>query len=267
MRAAIVSEYRKYFSTRIWWILALCMFVFFLLISFALAWLFAYQVNHHGMTDELLAIVRPTVYGLAASMGYIVPVIVGALAVTAEYRHNTVLPTFVSEPRRWVVMVAKAIAGVPMGVVIGVIATASCLLGGYLGFQSGGIDSLMTSGMTWRNALLSVLACTLWALVGVGLGMLVTSQVGVIIAVLAFTQLIEPIVSMGLNAFSFGPAVGKFLPSSASGSLAGGTNIYALMNGLEANGLSIGQGAVVMAGYGVVFALLGYYLRIRRNVA
>jgi len=270
MRSAIVSEYRKFFSTRSWWVLTLVMVVFFLAISCAMAWLFSYMVTHNDFPDSAIDLLRPAVYSLAPSMGYVFPVIVGALAVTAEYRHHTILPTFIGEPRRWVVMIAKTIAAVPMGFVIAVAGTAACLVGGGVGFQIGGVATQLLTMTTLKNAALSVLALTIWALVGVGLGMLIINQVGVIITVLAFNQLIEPLLSMALGFFSATQAIPKFLPSAASGSLAGGTNIYVMLGtsgGSAYSTLSIWQGLLVMIGYGVVFGLLGYFLRIRRDVS
>jgi len=279
MKSAILSEYRKFFSTRMWWVLTLVMVVFFLGMSFAIAWVFSYEAIHGGLLEgapaevsptDLIDMLRPGIYGLAPSMGYIFPVIVGALAVTAEYRHNTILPTFIGEPRRWVVMLAKTIAGVPMGFVIAVAGTAACLIGGGLGFHAGGAATELLTVATLKNAALSVLALTIWALIGVGLGMLIINQVGVIISVLTWCVLVESLVSSVLGVFSATDWIPKFLPSAASGSLAGGTNIYIMMGtagGSSYSTLSVWQGGLVLAAYGVVFGLLGYFLRIRRDVS
>ena len=270
MSAAIVSEYRKFFSTRMWWVLTLIMVAFFLVFSFAMSWAFAYEAASGDFPEEALDVMRPTVYGLAPYMGYVFPVIVGALAVTAEYHHNTILPTFSGEPRRWVVMIAKTIAAVPMGFFIAVAGTASCLIGGGVGFWVNGAATQLLTATTLKNAALSVLALTIWALVGVGLGMLVISQVGVIITVLGFCFIIEPILSAVLSMFSATSSIPQFLPSAASGSLAGGNNIYLMIgesSGSEFSALSAWQGGLVLAAYGVVFGVLGYFLRIRRDVS
>ncbi|MCL2735828.1 MAG: hypothetical protein FWD75_04245 [Propionibacteriaceae bacterium] len=268
MIPAIVSEYRKFFSTRMWWILTLCMAVFFVAVSFGMAWLFAYQATHNGLSDSMLQALQPTVYGLGPSMGYIIPVIIGAFAVTSEYRHNTIVPTFLAEPRRWVVMLAKVVAGVPMGVAVGIAGTLACLVGGGLGFTTGGVDPMLWTSTMWTNFALSILAYVIWALIGVGLGMLITSQVGVIITVLAFTQLIEPLANIALNQFAGASVLAKFLPAAASGSVTGGTDIYAMMSMTGTDGaLGVWQGAAVLAAYGIVFGVLGYVLRIRRDVS
>jgi len=266
MRASIVSEYRKFFSTRMWWVLTLVMVAYFLVVAFAMGWAFAYEFTQNSMT-EMLDVMRPTVYGLGPSMGYVFPVIVGATAVTAEYRHNTILPTFIGEPHRWIVMVSKVIAAVPMGFVIGVAGTIACLAGGAVGLSVGGGETLLWTSTTLTNAALSVMTFTIWALVGVGLGMLITNQVGVIITVLAFTQLVEPLLAVALSMFSSTEAITNYLPGAAAGAAAGGTSIYSMMGMSQGSSLAIWQGALVLAAYGVVFGVLGYFLRIRRDVA
>ena len=42
----------------------------------------------------------PLLYSFASSVGYVFPVLLGALAVTGEFRHQTLTPTFLAEPRR-----------------------------------------------------------------------------------------------------------------------------------------------------------------------
>ena len=268
MIAAIVSEYRKFFSTRMWWILTLCMAGYFLLVAFGLAWMFAYIDELGDPGTQMFGQPQSMVYGLAPAMGYVFPVIIGAVAVTAEYRHRTLVPTFLGEPRRWVVMTAKAIAALPMGCAIGVAGTAVCLAGGALGFHIGGIETMLWTATTWYHAGLSVLACTLWALVGVGLGTLLTSQVGVIIAVLAFNQLVEPLLRLGLSLSSSTAPIAKFLPVAAAEATSGSPSIYSMsgMNGL-ADSLGIWQGALVLAGYGLVMGVLGYLTRTRRDLS
>jgi len=273
MTAAIVSEYRKFFSTRIWWILVLCMVAYMLMMSSGMGWVFGYAVAHPeaatnmGMPPGMGGSIQAATYGLGTSMGYVFPVIIAALAVTAEYRHNTIVPTFLGEPRRWVVMAAKVVAAVPMGFLVGVAVTATCLAGGAAGLGMGGTETLLSAGATWKNAALSVLACVMWSVVGVGLGLLVTSQVGVIVSVLAFTQLVEPLARMGLSMFTATAPVVKFFPGAASDAMTGGTSIYTMITPGAGTSLSVWQGAVVLAAYGVVFGLIGFFVRTRQDVS
>ena len=73
MKAALLSEYRKFFSTRMWWILLLCMVGY---MAF-LAGIFAFGLNvasgeaadaggESPFSPEMLA---RTIYGLSATLG------------------------------------------------------------------------------------------------------------------------------------------------------------------------------------------------------
>ena len=46
----------------------------------------------------------PLIYSFASSVGYVFPVLLGALAVTGEFRHKTLTPTFLAEPNRSLVL-------------------------------------------------------------------------------------------------------------------------------------------------------------------
>ncbi|MDR2895130.1 MAG: ABC transporter permease [Propionibacteriaceae bacterium] len=273
MIAAITSEFRKFFSTRLWWVLTLCMVGYFLLMSGGMAATVG-GLSSMSPGDSSLEGFESVVYGIGVASGYVFPVIVGAIGVTAEYRHHTIVPTFLAQPRRLVVMGAKAIAALPMGLAIGVAGTAACLIGGGLGFAITGVPTGLDQASTWRNAGLSVLAFTVWTLVGVGLGLLIISQVGVIVFALAFTQLVEPILRLGMSMMS-SPVLNQlaqYLPGAASDSLAGGTSLYQMItvSATTVSGvppLGVWQGGLVLLGYAVVLGVIGYLVRIRRDVA
>ena len=270
MIAAIRSEYRKFFSTRLWWILMLGMFVYTAAMAAGLAAL--YNSMGSGGSDAPTGIdfsdYRLVIYGLAPSMAYVFPAIVGALGWTNEYRHHTTTPTYLGEPRRLVLSVAKAVAGIPMGLVIGAVGTLGALAGGVVGFIATGYDAGLTLVATWQTLGLSVLALTIWAVVGVGLGMLVTSQVGVIIILLVWTQLIEALLRVGLMYFKATQQIPQYLPGALSEGIAGGHSIYNLVGAAFQvdSSLPTWQAALMLAGYGVVFGIVGYFVRIRRDV-
>ncbi|MDR0848229.1 MAG: ABC transporter permease [Propionibacteriaceae bacterium] len=270
MIAAIRSEYRKFFSTRLWWILMLVMFAYILLFSGGVAGIFSWLETSDPETFQGTAeSMRPMAYGFAPSLGYVFPAIVGALAWTNEYRHRTIVPTFLGEPRRGVVSIAKAVAGVPMGFVIGLVGTIAAVGGGAVGFAIFGFPTQLGDVETWKNAGLSVLALTIWAILGVGLGMLITSQIGVIITLLVWTQLLEGIVMLVCIAFEATRGVPKYLPGQLGAAIVGGSETAMLdpTGGLGAGDTLVWwQAALLLAGYGVVFGIVGYFVRIRRDV-
>jgi hypothetical protein len=208
--------------------------------------------------------VAETVYTLAVSLGYVFPLVIGALSMTAEFRHRTITPTLLAEPRRGVVLGAKLVVGAVLGACYGVIGTAGAVLGGLPFLLTKGDGTHLGEGAVRADLGFSVAALAIWCVIGVGLGTLLTNQVASIVVILAFTQFVEPILRIGLVAIDPLAGAQKFLPGAAAEALAG-SSLYSTTGMLGL--LDRGWGAVVLLAYAAVFALLGRYLTLRRDVS
>ena len=192
---SISAEFAKILTTRMWWILALVLFVYIAVLAGGLSALFG------GMNTGAIgpgaagtrggappaASLPPLIYSFASSVGYVFPVLIGALATTGEFRHQTLTPTFLANPRRLGVLGAKGVSLFIVGAAYGVIALAASVGIGALVMNGFGIDPQLGDSATWELVGRSMLAMALWATIGVGLGVLVPNQVATIVIVLAFT--------------------------------------------------------------------------------
>jgi hypothetical protein len=260
--AAIVAEYRKFFSTRMWWVILICLAGYVAFLSALLALL-------AGLGTEIGASVAqmvPSVYSTPASLAYVFPAIIGMTAVTAEFRHRTLAPTFLAEPRRAVVLGAKLISSAPMGLAYGIGATLAAVGVGGAVLALKGIDTQLTRPETYLNLMLGTFAMMLWAMVGVGLGALIRHQMAAIVILLVFNQLIEPILRMVGMLNTTTAKIAMFLPGAAGEALAGG-GIFSLMLGPEPEELANWASAGVLLAYALVFAALGYATSFRRDVS
>ncbi|MCU1571486.1 MAG: transporter permease [Naasia sp.] len=273
--AALRAEFTKTFTTRIWWILLLVMFGYLALlaggISFGLAGLnsarpeLAQQGGEGSVAGLPLALVAPVVYSLATAVGYVFPVLLGSLAVTNEFRHKTLTPTFLATPKRGASLAAKWGTMLVLGALYGVVALIGTVGVGALGFAVFGLDSQLGDGDIQALLARAVLAMALWAVVGVGLGVLVPSQVGSIVLILAFTQFVEPILRLAGGFADWAGEVARFLPGAASDSLVG-ASIYSVISGSGVAALEWWQGGLVLAAYAIALAALGYAVSWRRDV-
>ncbi|WP_448629901.1 ABC transporter permease [Cellulomonas soli] len=270
MRAAIRTEYRKVVTTRLWWILLLAMGLYMAFLAGVMAWALvagsATTTGADGTEQELVltseAIVR-TVYTIAVSFGYVFPVVVGALSVSSEYRHQTITPTFLAEPRRTVVLLAKVVVGALVGVVFGLMGTAASVAAGAGVLGALGEPTMLDLASTWRTLGLSVVALAVWALLGVAFGLVLTNQVAVVVVLLAFTQFVEPVLRFVLAATSWGGSIAAYLPGAAGEAISGGSFYSeAGMSDL----LPWWQGLLVLLGYAVVLAAVGRFTTFRRDV-
>ncbi|MGB8022623.1 MAG: hypothetical protein WCF04_15455 [Candidatus Nanopelagicales bacterium] len=277
MTAALVTEFRKMATTRLWWITTLLMLGYMALMAVIMASsmvLGARQAESTGGADEgggfgsaTMALdplsIANSVYTLSLALGYIFPAMLGALAVTAEFRHRTITPTLLAEPRRGLVLGAKMAAILPFSVVLALAGTLGTVLGGAATLAFMGEPTMLDDSGVQRTIVLSVVALTIWALVGVGFGSVLPNQVAAIVVLLAFTQFVEPLLRLLLGQFDATAEVSKFLPGAAGEAIAG-SSLYS-SSGL-AELLTAWQGALVLLGYAVVLGLIGRLTTFRRDI-
>ena len=180
-------------------------------------------------------------------------VVLGIIGTTQEYRHRTATPTFLASPHRGRVVIAKLIAyglaAVPMALVV--IAVDVLVVLGYAGAK-GAAPSL--SGDNLQVLAGAGVALVLYTLIGVGVGALLRNQVGAIVGSLVYLFVVESLIQ-GIPATS---GAYKWLPGGALEAMT------ATLNGPDL--LSAWQGGLVLLGYGLLAAVLGTLLAVRRDV-
>ncbi len=260
------SEFAKVFTTKLWWILAIILAAYVGVAAGGIGFAVAFApMDTSGGSALPTDVLPPLVYSMATAAGFAFPVILGAMSVTSEVRNRTLSTTFSATPRRGTVLAAKSIVGFAMGAVLGIVGFATTVGLGALALGLGGIDTALGETDTWALLARGVLAMSVWGLLGVGLGVLVPSQVGSIVSVLAFTQFIEPLVRVAGGFIEpLGVAV-KFLPGAAGDALVG-ASFFAIFSGTTAAPLEWWQGGLVLTGYAVLFLVVGRVTFWRRDV-
>jgi ABC-2 type transport system permease protein len=189
----------------------------------------------------------------AAGQAYIFTLILGILGMTTEYRHMTITPTLLAEPRRGRLVAAKMVAYLFAGfgfalVTIGVSLAIALILIKALGYSLTlpGLDIplIITGGM---------LASTLYAIFGLSLGALIRNQVAAIVSALVWIFLGEALLVQLL------PQVGRWLPGGA---------VMAMMDAGASEGklLPVWAGALLFVAYILFIALAGAMLTERRDI-
>ena len=156
-----------------------------------------------------------------------------------------------------------AVAGALYGVVSLV---ASIGLGAPI-LAATGVSTALGDSETWMLAARVVLAMSPWAVVGVGLGVLVPNEVAAIVIVLAFTQFVEPILRFGARIWEWTAQIGQFLPGAAGDALVGASIFSSLGTGqVETASLEWWQGGLVLFAIAAITALAGYFSAWKREV-
>lgn len=264
MIRSLRSEMLKITTTRTWWVLALILFGWVGFNAGVIGALGGVIVDQSGGAIGETSI-PPLAYSAVTAVGYVFPLLFGALASTTEFRHQTLTPTFLATPRRGVVLAGKVGSGLIWGAVYGLVGLAASVGVGALVMQLVGVDPDLGSGDTWALIGRALLAMALWAVIGVALGVLIPNQVAVIVIVLAFTQFLEPLLRTATAFWEWTAAVGKFLPGAATDALVG-SSIYTMLTGASADALEWWQGGLVLGAYAALFLVVGALTTWRRDV-
>lgn len=270
--AATRSETTKQFTTAGWWVLAIVLFAYVGFTAGVLAFVFSASAagDLGGDAPPIPEDGLPAIlYSTATSVGYVFPLLVGTLMVTAEFRHKTLTPTFLATPRRGVVLAAKLAVGVVMGALLGAVGIVASVGISAVFLAARGLDTALGDSDTWALIGRMLLASVLWALIGIGVGALVRNQVGAIVGVLVFTQFLEPVARAAASFVDGLDAVTRYLPGAASDALVGASvfTAAAAPGTGAADALEWWAGGLVLLAYAVVAVVLGHLLSWRRDVS
>ena len=152
------------------------------------------------------------------NLGSLFAALVGAMAITGEIRHGTIRPTLLGTPQRGRVVISKAATVLVMGIVFGALATGAAAGAGTLFLTIRGVPVHITAGDYVLLVAGGAAAAALWAVIGLGVGAIVRSQVPTVVGILVWVLFVENILVGSLA------SVGKFAPGALGRAIAGGTN-------------------------------------------
>jgi ABC-2 type transport system permease protein len=203
--------------------------------------------------DEVATVDLLGIAGFAQVFG----LILGILAVTTEFRHGTITPTLVVAPDRVRLVLAKLVAHVLAGLILGVLAVGLTTAIVLITLSSRDIDTGLTSQEITEVVFGLVLATALWAALGVGLGALVRNQVGAIVGALGWALLVE-------NLLTIIPTVGDWVQKYG---LNGVTNALSnIESEVTGDVLSQAAGGALLVAYAAAFVIAGTLAMRRRDV-
>ncbi len=178
--------------------------------------------------------------------------VLGIMIAAGEDRHRTNLATYLAEPRRERVLVAKLLMAGGFGLVYGGLTFALTAAVAVPTYAVRGVhDYPVSLAALWLGTTL-LTAC--FGLLGVALGTLTRNTVGAIIAALAWVFVIELAVLQPLV-----PAVARWLPTGAA---------IALTTPVQIPGpnLAPGAAALVLVGWSLAIAVVASGFTLRREL-
>lgn len=272
------GEFQKIRTTNTWWLLALGA-----LALLALAFGFNALTTHllvggdldtTGMSEQDMASltaqrsdvnVAANLFTSGQYFGLLLVMVLGILLVTNEFHHQTATVTFLTTPRRTLVVLAKLLTAALTGALAWLLTTAINIPATLLFLRVEDVASHLGEWPISRAILLNLLAYIVWGILGVGIGVLIRSQIAAtvtsVVLYLIGTQA-AGLIFMALSAWLEQDWIAKaqvIVPSIASGLMTTGTQ-------LPGNPPQW-AGAAVLVGYAVVTGAIGTMIIRRRDVS
>ena len=242
------AEFTKLATTRLIYGMAAAMAAFAVLTVVAGAAVAGQQGNPPLSADSL-----PMLVGGPLTLLTGAALLLGILSMTGEFRHQTVTQTFLVTPDRGRVVAAKLVAYPLAGIALALatLAVTAAVGAGWLAAK--GITPSLLDARLGRVVGVALLGAGLCGLVGVGVGALVRNQVAALVGTLVWVLLLEGLLMDLLN----DPGLAKWLPSAAAA---------AAITSPGGAHLSRWGGTLLLAAYGLAFALAGTRLIVRRDI-
>jgi hypothetical protein len=262
MGGTITAEFRKFFTTRLWWGMGIGVFIAGAGLAGVFAAISGSDFGGGGRQVRLDPTQTATnVYVAGLSIAYLMTLAVGVMGIGSEYRHKTITSTFLSTPRRVRVMVAKVVSLLGSGAMYGAIFLVGSVGVGATVLSLRGMSAFPETGPILRTLALSLLVLGLWGLIGLGAGILIPNQVAALLVSIGVAWIVEPIAGLILGNWSWGADIARFFPSQATGAI-----VQSVSGAPGANPLPWWGGALVLIAYAAVLAGIGSVLTVRRDV-
>jgi len=187
---------------------------------------------------------------------YVFALILGVLIITVEFRHKTVTTSFLTTPHRTRFVLGKILIAALCGAVLAVVVLIGTVVGGGIALSAQGGSFSAMAHQIGAVAPGMILVYALFAVLGVGVGSLLTNQVAAIVVCLGWFLILENIIG------GIWTGTVKWLPSgaalAASSVSTGGRDTIFLFNWW--------QGSLLILAYGLAFAAVGSLVLSRRDI-
>jgi ABC-2 type transport system permease protein len=154
--------------------------------------------------------------GLVESAGIasLLAIILGITVVTTEFRHGTITPTLLANPKRELVVAGKGISTTIVSVLFALLALIVVVVMASIWLSVVGADIHFGDRDVLVRAAESVLIAVLWGLMGVAVGTLVQSQVAALVGTLVWVFLVETLL-VGIFSLLDIDRLNRYLPFRA----------------------------------------------------
>jgi ABC-type transport system involved in multi-copper enzyme maturation permease subunit len=273
----VKAELLKIRTTSTWWVFGLIMLPLWALavlynwgtanasrgVDPAESGLSADQAEQLRVASEAVN-VATNLYTSGQFLGVLLVMLLGAMVVTSEFSHQTATTTFLVTPVRERVVLAKLAASVLLGLTFWLGTTILNLIVVPFVLRSMDLGAQLGDPAIWRAIGLNALAFALWAILGVGFGVLIRNQLAATLTL----SIVYVIGNFGANLvfFLLTEYVARWIsklqvivPTVASQLMIAGTELP--------GNPPRWVGAAVLIGYATIAGVIGTAIMRRRDIS
>lgn len=179
------AEFLKLWTTQVWFWLLLATIAAGGLLAVA-----AIAPNDGIRTEEDV----PDLFAsFGFSPGYILVFVLGVLAVTTEFRYQTITPTVLQTPNRWAIVTAKMITYAIVGALYALFALAAEGAVGIPWLNAKDVSVHFGDGEVQHSIIATFGIIALYGIIGLGVGALVRNQIVAVVVGIIFLLALENI--------------------------------------------------------------------------
>lgn len=212
-----------------------------------------------GQTAEILT--------SGQGLGIFLVLLLAILTVTDESRFHTASTTYLFQPNRSRVLLAKAAAASICAALLWFATTVVNIVGAVTFFGTNGFDAAFTAATVWRAAALNLCAYVLWAMLGIGIATLIRSQVAAAIVGTLIFMVDSPLAYQTVNSIQWmisGEQAGFSIMAISIAFPRVATEVMAsTLSKFQGEPQHWWAGVLVLLGYAVIASLIG--VRVARN--
>ena len=252
MTGLLKAEFRKLRSTQVWfWLLLACLAITALLVIVQIATRKDLGVDHN---------VRQVF--TSAYIAYVPAFVVGVLAVTTEFRYQTITPTLLATPSRWKLISAKLIsyAIVGVGYALSCLVLALVIAVPWLKSKDD-IDSSFGANNVWTALLAIGVIVAMFALIGLGAGALMRNQIAAVTIGLVYFIVVEGLLSV----IPYVRAIYPILPGGAAAAVLDSRSQYGPPDG-DYHVFSSAVGFLLLVAWALGLSLVGAAWTMNRDI-
>lgn len=237
--SVLSAERIKLTSTRSpWWCAGLV-----LLLGVGLAGLIA------GVSDDADNQISVGITQIGLLLGSFIVMVLAAIATTSDYRFGTIRTTFTAVPKRLPALAAKTVVVAGFAALLGLITAFAAWGTAYL--IKGGSQLALDNAPAWRSVAGQALVYAGYAILAVGVGLLLRATAGAIAVLLVWALVVERIVTPIIDAVAK-VEITRWLPF---------TNADNFLQAGDPN-FSVENGATVSFPFGGPWGSLAYFLAV-----